>query len=111
MHNKNVLFDDIFSLKPHPTSIHITLKRFLIRMLLHVHFEVTGGEESTQADVAHKVLLIILFQHVQIVETFVAESLATSWALITLLRVHEDNVRTKEVHFAKIFIAVRTGLS
>mgnify|MGYP003449601721 CR=1 FL=1 len=99
-----------FSLKPHPTPIHVTLKRFLIRMLLHVHFEVTGGEESTQADVTNKVLLIILFQHVQIVETFVAESLATSWTLITLLRVHEDNVRPKEVHFAEIFIAMRTGL-
>lgn len=70
----------------------------------------TCREETARANVTNEIFLIIFLQHVEIEEAFAAKSLATSGALIALLGVHKHNVRSKEVHFSKIFVAVWTGL-
>ena len=114
MHNENVFFHDTFRLKPHPTSIHVTLKkllRFFIRMHLHVHIQATSREKLLRANLTNKVPLIILLQHVHIVGTFVAKPLTTKWTLKAFFRMSRGDVRTEGAHFMKIYIAMRTGLS
>jgi hypothetical protein len=96
MHNFDVFLDDVLALKSHPTRQHITNERLLVRMPPHVKIQVRLSKKSRRANFASEILLISLLFQMQIVKSFVAKSLTTSWTLISLFSMLKDNVRSKE---------------